>query len=519
MSKVKRLLYTGMLLTVFLIPTWIIALFVSVQTSGFDVILTGLVVYKLVPALLKKSVGAIFIALLLCCNVTWQNITICPSTYESGEQIFQSLAIDMVPVAGDFKALNELGSGCDSVSNAKIGTFRLIGLISIISPFEGVEDILINGAEHGLKAVDNLAHAGGRLISNGAESLVGSTDNVARTVAKGVDVPNVGKAADSVGSLSKHAGCSFSPDVRVWTGLSPGSVDVNIGRLITGDTVFSFHEPTQEQGIYEILQVHRHLDDNLLAIRLDSSEVITTTTDHPFYTSKGWMVASDLTASTQVKTVHGWIGVQDVSLLPGEMVMYNLSVETAETYYVGEAGVLVHNDCPFFRTRSGENVQVKIDNGGLHEKRIGAIEYTNGFPNFDRFSAVNLQFRHGRLSGNNSAADFKLAFETLSHSDQAKIALKARNPRLYEYLESVNFKPSGWKLRTQDYPAEFSDLPGYTWHHHQDGRTMQLVREDVHESARHTGGSAFIAKDIDPQENGIPLWINEHPGRMLDYTE
>jgi hypothetical protein len=33
---------------------------------------------------------------------------------------------------------------------------------------------------------------------------------------------------------------------------------------------------------------------------------------------------------------------------------------------------------------------------------------------------------------------------------------------------------------------------GYTWHHHEEGVTMQLVARDLHEAVRHTGGSAVI---------------------------
>lgn len=31
---------------------------------------------------------------------------------------------------------------------------------------------------------------------------------------------------------------------------------------------------------------------------------------------------------------------------------------------------------------------------------------------------------------------------------------------------------------------------GYTWHHYQDGKTMQLIRKDVHKEFFHTGGMA-----------------------------
>lgn len=33
---------------------------------------------------------------------------------------------------------------------------------------------------------------------------------------------------------------------------------------------------------------------------------------------------------------------------------------------------------------------------------------------------------------------------------------------------------------------------GYIWHHHQDGRTMQLVPRDLHKAVLHTGGAATI---------------------------
>jgi len=37
----------------------------------------------------------------------------------------------------------------------------------------------------------------------------------------------------------------------------------------------------------------------------------------------------------------------------------------------------------------------------------------------------------------------------------------------------------------------------YTWHHHQDGKTMQLIKRDVHEQFFHTGGMARVRKEID----------------------
>jgi hypothetical protein len=37
----------------------------------------------------------------------------------------------------------------------------------------------------------------------------------------------------------------------------------------------------------------------------------------------------------------------------------------------------------------------------------------------------------------------------------------------------------------------------YTWHHHQDGKTMQLIKRDVHKDFFHTGGMAGTRKEIE----------------------
>jgi HNH/ENDO VII superfamily nuclease len=45
---------------------------------------------------------------------------------------------------------------------------------------------------------------------------------------------------------------------------------------------------------------------------------------------------------------------------------------------------------------------------------------------------------------------------------------------------------------------EFRDLNKLTWHHHQDGRTMQLLSKALHDAVRHTGGVAILGGgDVD----------------------
>jgi hypothetical protein len=60
-------------------------------------------------------------------------------------------------------------------------------------------------------------------------------------------------------------------------------------------------------------------------------------------------------------------------------------------------------------------------------------------------------------------------------------------------LHTVRFKKGFTGDRAKDNVIanrEFEAPDGYTWHHHQDGRTLQLVPTDMHEAIRHGGGVA-----------------------------
>ena len=39
-------------------------------------------------------------------------------------------------------------------------------------------------------------------------------------------------------------------------------------------------------------------------------------------------------------------------------------------------------------------------------------------------------------------------------------------------------------------------IPGYTWHHLEDGKTLILIPTELHEAYRHTGGAALIREGL-----------------------
>jgi hypothetical protein len=63
-------------------------------------------------------------------------------------------------------------------------------------------------------------------------------------------------------------------------------------------------------------------------------------------------------------------------------------------------------------------------------------------------------------------------------------------------IKTITFK-KGFKDRAGDIAFAnrmFDPPPGYTWHHHQDGRRLQLIPTDLHEAIRHAGGIANLGR-------------------------
>ena len=88
--------------------------------------------------------------------------------------------------------------------------------------------------------------------------------------------------------------------------------------------------------------------DELVHIGVNG-ETISATPTHPFYVDKlGWTLARSLRAGDVLVLSNGelvtveWVQHE---ILESPIKVYNFEVEDFHTYFVGECGVLVHNDC------------------------------------------------------------------------------------------------------------------------------------------------------------------------------
>ena len=63
-----------------------------------------------------------------------------------------------------------------------------------------------------------------------------------------------------------------------------------------------------------------------------------------------WINAGDLYIGARLYNSSGGITiVEDIEYIEEEADVYNFVVEDWHTYFVGENGILVHNDCPVFK--------------------------------------------------------------------------------------------------------------------------------------------------------------------------
>ncbi|MBE2206755.1 MAG: hypothetical protein IAE84_04165 [Saprospiraceae bacterium] len=181
---------------------------------------------------------------------------------------------------------------------------------------------------------------------------------------------------------------------------------VPIEKISIGDTVLAYNESSKTPTLASVTNVFHKTWRGLLRI-IAGRDTLLATPNHPFYLpgSGRYLPADSLRRGMQLLALSGTLlTVQSVAALDTTVSVYNFEVAEHHNYYVGEEGVLVHNDCVF----------VKLGLRNLPQQ-------TPAHPIFDVFTNVfgttpqatlnRMQFLedYGRLSGQ-ARADFESFF-------------------------------------------------------------------------------------------------------------
>ena len=117
-----------------------------------------------------------------------------------------------------------------------------------------------------------------------------------------------------------------------------------------GDVVLSKDETSGKIVYKKVTELFYHEVDTLFEIRLSNGEIIETTWNHPFYIeNRGWTEAKDLKRGDRSVLADGSsMEILSVEQEYRDELVYNFEVDENHTYYVGESGVLVHNDAAMY---------------------------------------------------------------------------------------------------------------------------------------------------------------------------
>jgi hypothetical protein len=301
----------------------------------------------------------------------------CRSGPVSNKAVATSIGVDLIPVVGDLKGLNEAATGCDMVTGESLGNWRWLGLLGIIGLSEVAllrhsDDVadgarIANNLEGSLRYSDEVATAAGRNADTAADVIrgAGKLDEAADTAA------DAARAADKSATLSDEAvqalakfeqPCSFSADtpISTQTGLVP------ISKVGSGDLVLAYNESQGVTGYYTVTATFAHVDSPILILTI-GSDVLETTPEHPFYVGSEWVSAGDLEVGDAVASASGATNrVRRIQTMYLPRVMYNLSVAKAHTYFVGSGEWLAHNACSRILRRNLESaVPADLRNGSV----------------------------------------------------------------------------------------------------------------------------------------------------------
>jgi hypothetical protein len=138
--------------------------------------------------------------------------------------------------------------------------------------------------------------------------------------------------------VTYRASC-FVRGTPVWTSTGPMAIE----KIKPGETVLSQDPQTGELAYKPVLATTYRPPSPVVEVKLGTSTV-RGTRGHPYWVSgEGWRMAKELTAGQMLHTVNGPVRIESAQQT-GEEECFNLIVADFNTYFVGDAKVLVHDN-------------------------------------------------------------------------------------------------------------------------------------------------------------------------------
>ncbi|MEP6930837.1 MAG: polymorphic toxin-type HINT domain-containing protein, partial [Flavobacterium sp.] len=187
-------------------------------------------------------------------------------------------------------------------------------------------------------------------ITTDAKDVVLSTQKVA----------NIDRTATNMEAFTEEAAifCKNGNCDLVLGGCLVGSTLVKTKKGMTpiedineSDEVWSYNEKTKTNIWSTVVQKVNLATQKLYQIAV-KNDTIKATSEHPFYTKKGWVNANLITKGMMVLLANGTWNTVEANIPKDTIVpVFNIEVVPAHTFYIGNEQVLVHNGFECFKTK------------------------------------------------------------------------------------------------------------------------------------------------------------------------
>ncbi len=360
--------------------------------------------------------------------------TVLPTAAQMAAKAARTVAPTALSVAGSFiKGIGQslLGTVV-GVGNAIVHPIATVTGIAhaVVHPIETAKAVgkAVSATYHEFKNgnANTRANILGKLTGEVGQLLIGVGEAKAATeavetaevvrkaeeVEKLVEVEKVEKGLAKEGKLP--CGCFLAGTLVLTDSGYKRIEDIRPGML-----VWAYNDTTHAYDTKKVLRIFEHVRDTVYQVHI-GDEIVSTTSDHPFFVGGRWLRVKDLHPGDSVLTYSGnKLVVSSINLVVKRTTVHNFEVSGFHTYYVSAQKILVHNNGPcdievkdFNQARnkavewleergfkSEKPTAGKFGNKGKNIGRQSADGKTGFRVEFDERNGAHINVWHGKVKG------------------------------------------------------------------------------------------------------------------------
>ena len=273
---------------------------------------------------------------------------------------------------------------------------------------------------------------------------------------------------------------SFAAGTSIWT--DEGKVVIDDIQI--GQSVYSRNKNDHKDHVQKVTKTFGRTAPSYYLLTTEF-ETIKVTKEHPLWLQgKGWTKVSEVAANDVIASFDGDVLILDNKKVETPLQVYNFSVANTPNYFVGESKIWAHNakpPCkPPYKDKDGNTIATPA------EGKVGNWDGQRGNSDFKPKEGTNLyEATGGKPVRFKDGYPIFEDFAPTINGEKAVVNIIQKPDRTTDFTAADNV----FREAIGD-PSWVRDTSKYTWHHHQDGKTMVLIERGIHDKT--IGGIAHV---------------------------